>query len=118
MKILGAVLELPAKQHCQSSPFTSKLGQISQIGSAIFIFLIVLGAEYLFYVKSIETHARAFLTINIPSIGTVYWINQYLHIYNSKKSIIYSLAFCPFSAKNSILRIYLLAFLEEQKAWW
>ena len=23
MKILGAVLELPAKQHCQSSPFTS-----------------------------------------------------------------------------------------------
>ena len=26
MKILGAVLELPAKQHCQSSPFTSKLG--------------------------------------------------------------------------------------------
>ena len=28
MKILGAVLELPAKQHCQSSPFTSKLGQI------------------------------------------------------------------------------------------
>ena len=28
LKILGAVLELPAKQHCQSSPFTSKLGQI------------------------------------------------------------------------------------------
>ena len=28
IKILGAVLELPAKQHCQSSPFTSKLGQI------------------------------------------------------------------------------------------
>ena len=35
MKILGAVLELPAKQHCQSSPFTSKLGQIGQIGSAV-----------------------------------------------------------------------------------
>ena len=84
----------------------------------ILIFSIAMGAESLFYVKSIETHARAFLTINIPSIGTVYWINQYLHIYNSKKSIIYSLAFCPFSAKNSILRIYLLAFLEEQKAWW
>ena len=32
MKILGAVLELPAKQHCQSSPFTSKFGQICQIG--------------------------------------------------------------------------------------
>jgi hypothetical protein len=24
--ILGAVLELPAKQHCQSSPFTTKMG--------------------------------------------------------------------------------------------
>jgi hypothetical protein len=35
MKILGAVLELPAKQHCQSSPFTSKLGQIGQIGNAV-----------------------------------------------------------------------------------
>ena len=32
IKILGALLEIPAKQHCQSSPFTSKLGQI---GSAV-----------------------------------------------------------------------------------
>ena len=29
----------------------------------IFIFSIVLGAKYLSYVKSIETHARAFLTL-------------------------------------------------------
>jgi hypothetical protein len=35
MKILGTLLELPTKQHCQSSPFTSKLGQIGQIGSAV-----------------------------------------------------------------------------------
>jgi hypothetical protein len=35
IKILGAVLELSAKQHCQSSPFTSKFGQIGQIGSAV-----------------------------------------------------------------------------------
>ena len=35
MKILGALLELPAKKHCQSSPFTSKLVQIGQIGSAV-----------------------------------------------------------------------------------
>ena len=34
IKILGAVLELPAKQHCQSSPFTSKLDQIGQIFEA------------------------------------------------------------------------------------
>ena len=32
IKILGALLELPAKKHSQSSPFTSKLGQI---GSAV-----------------------------------------------------------------------------------
>jgi hypothetical protein len=32
IKILGAVLELPAKQHCKSSPFTSK---VVQIGSAV-----------------------------------------------------------------------------------
>jgi len=35
VKILGAVLVLPANQHCQSSPFTSKLGQIGQISSAV-----------------------------------------------------------------------------------
>ena len=35
IKILGAVLQLLPKQHCQSSPFTSKLGQIGQIGSAV-----------------------------------------------------------------------------------
>jgi hypothetical protein len=35
IKILEAILELPAKQHCQSSPFTSKLGQIGQIESAV-----------------------------------------------------------------------------------
>jgi len=28
IKILGAVLELPAKQHYQSSPFTAKIGQM------------------------------------------------------------------------------------------
>ena len=35
IKILGAILELPAKQRCQSSPFTLKLGQIGQIRSAV-----------------------------------------------------------------------------------
>ena len=67
MKILGAVLELPAKQHCQSSPFTSKLGQIRRIGSAgsitahrILIFSIAMGAEYLYCVKFIATEAPTF----------------------------------------------------------
>ena len=54
IKILAAILELPAKQHCQSSPFTSKLGQIGQIGSA----------DYSFYVKSIVTYAPTFLRYN------------------------------------------------------
>ena len=35
IKILGAVLEPLAKQHCQSSLFTSKLDQIGQIGSVV-----------------------------------------------------------------------------------
>ena len=35
IKILGAPWELLAKQHCQYSPFTSNLGQIGQIGSAV-----------------------------------------------------------------------------------
>ena len=43
----------------------------SKTAPRIFIFSIVLGAEYLYYVKSIETHARAFVTLNILSIGTV-----------------------------------------------
>ena len=30
-----------------------------------------MGAEYLFYMKSIETHARAFLALIILGIGTV-----------------------------------------------
>ena len=66
MKILGAVLELPAKQQSQSSPFTSKLGQIgsavlpgsSKTASGILIFSIAMGADYSFCVKTIETHAR------------------------------------------------------------
>ena len=82
MKILRAVLELPAKKHCQSSPFTSKLGQIGQMGSAVqlvapkrlpgLIFSIAMGANYSFYVKTIETHARAFFNVIIFSIGSVF----------------------------------------------
>ena len=39
---------------------------------AQFIFSSVLGAENLSYLKSIETHARAFLTLIILAIGSVY----------------------------------------------
>ena len=37
----------------------------------ILIFSIAMGAEYLFYMKSIENHARAFLALIILPIGTV-----------------------------------------------
>ena len=35
IKILGAILELPARQQCQSRPFTTKMGQMNWIGSAV-----------------------------------------------------------------------------------
>jgi hypothetical protein len=35
IEILGAVLELPAKQHYQSSPFTKKMSQMGRISSAV-----------------------------------------------------------------------------------
>ena len=89
MKILGAVLELPAKQHCQFIPFISKLGQI---GSAVYlvaktaprilIFLIAMGADYSFYVKSIATFALIYFGYFISVLASVshvcnstaYWI--------------------------------------------
>ena len=40
----------------------------SKTAPGIFIFSIVLGAEY---VKSIETHARTFLPLNISAVGSV-----------------------------------------------
>ena len=75
MKILGAVLELPAKQHCQSSLFTSKLecclAGSSKTAPRIVIFSNSLGADYLFYVKTIEIYVCAFLPLNNSAIGTV-----------------------------------------------
>ena len=31
IEIMGAILELPAKQHCQSSPFTAKLAKLAEL---------------------------------------------------------------------------------------
>ena len=69
MKILGAVLELQNKQHCQSSPFTwAGLAVVFfwqlQSGSRDFDFSIAMAANYTVYVKTIETHAHTFLTLN------------------------------------------------------
>ena len=37
IKILGAVLEVPAKQHCQFNPFCQISWQMGQIGSAVWL---------------------------------------------------------------------------------
>ena len=37
----------------------------------ILIFLIAMSADYSFYVRTIETHAHAFLTLNILAIGSM-----------------------------------------------
>ena len=70
-KILGAVLELPAKQHCQFSPFgpfyevngldwQCYLAGSSKTAPRILIFSIVIGANYSFDIKSGFSIAPAF----------------------------------------------------------
>ena len=43
-----------------------------------------MGADYTFYVKTIETHARAFLTLNILAIGRVMLV--YNQVMNDRRS--------------------------------
>ena len=77
-KNMEAVWKLPSKQHSISSPFSPKLGWI---GSAIqqatskhlpglFFFNTLIFIE-LFIYKTIETHAHAFLPLNISAVGSV-----------------------------------------------
>ena len=87
IKILGAVLKLPAKQHCQFSPF----GPISEVngvdwhcclaGSSktaprILIFLIAIGADYSYELKNSEIWVPAFFKHNNSFIATVLWNNH------------------------------------------
>ena len=39
--------------------------------SGILIFSILMGANYLFYMKTIDTHARTFLALDILALGRV-----------------------------------------------
>ena len=95
-------MELPAKQHC-------RLGQFCPI---------VLGAEYLSYVKSIETHGSAFLTLNIlcelfllsrtgklmvANLDSFINFNQFLVLQQSVKATV--LFFTPIYLKNGIKQI-------------
>ena len=71
IKILGAVLELPAKQHCQFSPFgpffevngldwQCYLAGSSKTAPRILIFSMAIGANYSFDIKSGFSIAPAF----------------------------------------------------------
>ena len=85
MKILGALLELLAKQNYQSSPFSSKLGQIGQIGSApkrlprFWVFQLPWGLNSS-YVKSIATFALTFLGYIISVLASASKVLQIIQI--------------------------------------
>ena len=78
-KILGFVLELPAKQQDWFGQFGSILRKMGLIGSAdssktahrIFISSIILAAGYLSYVKSIATYALTFFGCIISVLANV-----------------------------------------------
>ena len=75
IKILGAVLELPAKQHCQFLPiqpihlengpnglnWQCCLAGNSKMALSILIFSIAMDADNSFYVKSIAAYAPTFI---------------------------------------------------------
>ena len=82
IKILRAVLELPAKQHCQFSPFgpTSEVNGLdwqcclagsSKTAPRILIFSIAMDADYSFDVKNIDIWAPAFFKDDNLFIATV-----------------------------------------------
>ena len=70
IQFLGAVLELLAKQHCQSSPFTSKL----------FKSVAAMGANYSFYVKSIAICAPKNFVYIISVLTSVLDKRNYLAV--------------------------------------
>ena len=75
IKILEAVLELPTKQHCQFTlilDWQCFLAGRSKTAPSIFIFSIVLGAEYLSYLKSIATYAPTFFGYIISVLASVF----------------------------------------------
>ena len=82
IKILGAPLELPVKQHCQFSPFGQFfeangldwpccLAGSSKTALRILISSIAIGADYSYEVKNSEIWAPAFFKHNNSFIATV-----------------------------------------------
>ena len=82
IKILGAVLELPAKQHCQFSPFGPNfevngldwqcyLAGSSKMAPRILILSIAIGANYSYLVKNSEICGPAFFKHNESFITAI-----------------------------------------------
>ena len=79
IKILGAILELPAEQHCQTYLKTGPnwpnwqccLAGSSKTAPRILIFPIAMDADYSFCVKSIATYVPAFLRSNNSVLARV-----------------------------------------------
>ena len=75
IKILGAFLELPGKQHCQFSPFgpflRCCLAGSSKTAPRILIFSIALGVDYSIELIFIETYAPQFIGHNKIFLGSV-----------------------------------------------
>ena len=82
IKILGAVLELPVKQHCQFSPFgpifnvnglywQCFLAGSSKTAPRILIFSIAIVADYSFEMKNSEIWVPAFFRHNKSFIAAV-----------------------------------------------
>ena len=91
IKILGAVLELPAKQHCQFSPFgpifevngldwQCYLAGSSKTAPRILIFSIAIGADYSFDIKSGFSIAPAFSLHNNFDIASVTSMRSSHHV--------------------------------------
>ena len=82
IQILGAVLELPAKQHCQFRPFGAIfelngldwhccLAGSSKTAPRILIFSIAIGVDYSYEVKNSEIWAPTFYKHNNSFIAAV-----------------------------------------------
>ena len=74
-------MDLPAKYHSQYSPINwldwlCYLAGKSETAPRIFFLFIILIFLYLFRYETMETHARAFLTLIIFAIGPVVYFDQ------------------------------------------
>ena len=55
------------------------LADSSKTARRILIFSIEMGADYSFYVKTNETYALTFLTLNISAIGRMFTVQMYIY---------------------------------------